>query len=326
MKYSVNPSALGSMLAIPSVVAEKHLKLASGNQLRVLLAFFKFMCNDDYIEKISEATSLKAAEIIDCLDYWADCQVLVTEKSQRQNSVEGDEQKDINRKKSNDVHQAHTVSGKPTRDEAVKRASGDESLQFLFDEVQKKLSKQITVAQMSTLIWLHDTYGLPIEVILMAVEYAVSEGKKNFSYIEKVCVDWAENDVCDITSAEKRLNQLYMTKSAWNFVRSAFGIDDRRPSKKESEYSDKWVNSFGFTKQMLKAAYDICIDATGKMSFPYIGKILEKWHKDGVKKPEDIKKSYDKPSGDGTNSAKSGTSYDIDKLNSTFNDFDSLGW
>lgn len=322
MKYSVNPSALGSMLAIPSVVAEKHLKLASGNQLRVLLAFFKFMSGDDYIEKISEVTSLKAAEIIDCLDYWTDCSVLVTDSKSRQISdAENESEKSAAKSRS-----VHTVSGKPTREEAVSRASGDEQLRFLFDEVQKKLSKQITVAQMSTLIWLHDTHGLPVEVILMAVEYSVSEGKPNFSYIEKVCVDWAENDVCDVAAAEKRLNQLYLTKSAWKFVRSAFGIEDRRPSKKENEYSDKWVNSFGFTKSMLKAAYDICIDSTGKMSFPYINKILEKWHKDGVKRVEDINKSSSKTSDGGKDGAKSGTSYDIDKINSTFNDFDSLGW
>ena len=39
------------MLAVPSVVAESHLKLASADQLKVLLAFFKYAGTDDYMIK-----------------------------------------------------------------------------------------------------------------------------------------------------------------------------------------------------------------------------------------------------------------------------------
>ena len=39
---------------------------------------------------------------------------------------------------------------------------------------------------------------------------------------------------------------------------------------------------------MLKAAYDICVDNTGKLSLPYINKVLEAWHRAGVATPDKI--------------------------------------
>ena len=313
MKYSVNPSVLGSMLAVPSVVAESHLKLASADQLKVLLAFFKYAGTDDYIENITAVSGVRAADVVDCLDYWASCGVLMCE-----GKAAAPAEKPA-------VNKAGAVSGKPTRDEAVRRAQNDDELKYLFGEIQCLLSREVTTAQMCTLVWLHDTYGLPASVILMAVQYSINEGRKNFSYIEKVCVDWAENDVVDVPSAERRLNQLYMSKSAWKIVCSAFGIDDRRPSAKESKFADRWVNEYGFTKQMLKIAYDRTIDSIGKVNFTYIGKILDKWHADGIKKPEQLNDDGGENNKPNT-SKKSETSYDIEKIKNQFNDFDNLGW
>ena len=39
---------------------------------------------------------------------------------------------------------------------------------------------------------------------------------------------------------------------------------------------------------MLQLAYDQCVDNTGKVSFPYINKILENWHKNGVHSKEQL--------------------------------------
>lgn len=315
MNFTVNPSVFGSMLAVPSVVAEKHLKLASGDQIKVLLAFFKFSQDKDYCEKISSVTGVNAASVFECLEYWADCGILLCD-SKKPND---EQQKNISDNKR--IKKDFSASGKPTREEAVKRAVDDGELKFLFDEIQQKLNKPITTAQMITLVWLHDNYGLPASVILMAVEYAKNEDKSNFSYIEKVCVDWAEHDVCDVASAERRISRLYMRKTAWKIVSKTFGIDERKPSAKESEFVDKWVNQFGYTKDMLKIAYDKCIDSTGKLSFPYIDKIIVKWNANGVKRPQDIDES--KPS---AKSGKTDTSYDIGQIKSKSNNFDNIGW
>ena len=44
----------------------------------------------------------------------------------------------------------------------------------------------------------------------------------------------------------------------------------------------------GANANMIFYAYEECVDRTGKMSMPYMDKIITSWHKNGVKTPLDI--------------------------------------
>lgn len=305
MNYSVNPNELTSIFALPSSIAEDHIKLASEYQLKAILIFIKNQNDNKVIDIISKRLSLSESEVVECLDYWVQRGVLTSE-----NSV-------IKEQKLSKVTSVTVSTEKPTREEAVNRISNSKELQYLTDVVQQKLSRPITTAEMKTLVWLVDCYGLPVPVIIMAVQYAIDSERLNFSYIEKVCIDWAKNDITTLQQAEERLNALYLSKTAWNIVRSAFGIELRKPSKQEKAYSDKWVNEYGFQKNMLTAAYDICINKTAKINFKYIGTVLDNWHKLGFKSPADLEKA------DSKSGAKDDTpSYSISKIKKKINNFD----
>ena len=150
------------------------------------------------------------------------------------------------------------------------------------------------------------------------MQYAYDSGKLTFGYLQKVCVDWAKNDIDTVSKAEERLNELYLSKTAWKITESAFGIEHRKPSATEKKYVEKWVNEFGFNKDMLEAAYDICINNTSKISFRYINTILESWHKKGWKKPTDIVEESPKKDSNG----KKSSFFDLDELKNNFNNFD----
>ena len=82
-----------------------------------------------------------------------------------------------------------------------------------------------------------------------------------------------------------------MGDQAWKIVSSAFGLERRKPSKKETELSLLWVNDWKMSKEMLEAAYEECVNAKSKFSFPYTAKIIDSWHEKGFKTPKDIQKS-----------------------------------
>ena len=91
-------------------------------------------------------------------------------------------------------------------------------------------------------------------------------------------------------------------------VERAFGIPHRKPSDKETEFAYKWVTEWEISFELLKEAYNICIDGKAKLSMPYINKILESWHSSGIKTPADIQKESKKQS-----SAKNASAtYNID--------------
>lgn len=308
MNYSLNPSALGSMFAVPSDVVTKHIKLAGSMQLKVLLVFLKYSSDENVEQTIAKTLNISTDDVRDALYFWAERQVLTDNSAPKElnsNPV-------VKTEKS-----AHIVS-KPSREDTVKRGAQSKEIQFMFNEVQMKLGRLVTYAEMSTLVWLHDNQGLPVSVILMAVEYAVSEGKTNFGYIEKMCIDWAKNGIYTLESAEKRINEMYMSSTAWRIVESAFGISHRRPSANEEKFSSKWVNEWGFKKDMLSIAYNKCIDNNAKISFAYINKIIESWYKSGIKSPDEINSDVEKT----TSKAKSGTSYKISEIKSKINNFD----
>ncbi|MBO5020248.1 MAG: DnaD domain protein [Clostridia bacterium] len=73
-----------------------------------------------------------------------------------------------------------------------------------------------------------------------------------------------------------------------------FGIDQRKPSTKETEYARLWLEEWKLDEEILAAAYEECVNQKSKFIMSYTAKIIEKWHKDGVKCVEDIKKKRNK--------------------------------
>lgn len=41
---------------------------------------------------------------------------------------------------------------------------------------------------------------------------------------------------------------------------------------------------------MIKLAFEITVNRTGKAAFNYMNKILQNWHENGVKTPDDVKR------------------------------------
>ncbi|MEG1887600.1 MAG: DnaD domain protein, partial [Oscillospiraceae bacterium] len=96
-------------------------------------------------------------------------------------------------------------------------------------------------------------------------------------------------------SAESYINDMHSKKSAWYAVCAAMSIERRSPSPKELQLAHQWVSDWQYGRDILRRAYEECVDAISKFSMPYVKKILDGWHKSGVKTIEDLTK-LEKPS------------------------------
>ncbi len=279
MKYYINSGALMSAFPVPSAVADKHIKLAGAVQLKVLLCVFRHSAEEISPEGIADFLSLSAADVKDALRFWVDAGIL---------ACEGETPVAV-RSVSEKPKSVRAATVKPTREEIARRGIESPEIAYLLREAQQKLGRALRQSESSTLVWLHDDEGMSVSVLLMLLEFAISDGKGNIGYIERTALSWIDDGVEDIAAAERKINEIYNTRSCWSTVCKAFGIDRRLPSKREEEYALLWVKERGYSHELLREAYNRCIDSTGKLSMPYIAKILEKWHKDGVKTPTDIK-------------------------------------
>ncbi|MBQ1967446.1 MAG: DnaD domain protein, partial [Clostridia bacterium] len=177
---------------------------------------------------------------------------------------------------------------RPSHEQIAVRCKECKDISVLFREAQTALGKTIGYDGQSVLIMMYDSYGLPVEVILMAIEYAVSQGKASFSNIAKIGKKWSELEIDSLEGAMEYIEEHNVVNEVWHKLRLLTDITNKRPTSKQFGYLTAWIKEYGYDANMIFYAYEECVDRTGKMSMPYMDKIITSWHKNGVKTPLDI--------------------------------------
>ncbi len=285
MKYSVNPASLFGAFSLPNAVVDRHIKMAGAVQLKTLLYIFRNPMAPIVAEDIAEYLSLPAADIRDSLAFWADAGLLLCEGEKAPVPQPAPQIKEKS---------VRPITQKPDRSEVIRRGNENAEIAFLLREAEVKLGRTLRQSESSSLVWLYDDEGISLSVLLMVIEFAISDGKPNIGYIERTALDWADCGVETVSDAEQKINEIYKTRSSFGVLRSAFGLGDRKPGKKELEYARLWVEEWKISRELLAHAYELCIDNTGKYSISYIASIIKKWHQDGVKAVADIKEEKPK--------------------------------
>ena len=195
----------------------------------------------------------------------------------------------------------------------AERISQSQEIAFLMQESQQILGRPLSPGLSSTLLLLHDDYGLPADVILMLLQYVKSRGKDNTSYIETVGRNWSSENILSHQMAEEKLRKLDEIAGAWRVIEQTVGIIHRSPSTREEQYANRWILEWKFSASMVREAYERCVNATGKLSMSYMNRILERWQKEGVFTPEQAALEQDgktKPVQNG----KEPATYDIEEF------------
>ena len=301
MEFTLNIKSVSNSFPVPCDIVDKYINLATETQIKALLIVMRELSDNIKPELISDKLKISLADAEDTLFFWAQCGILSAElkapqKSEKKISINTD---------------------LPSREDVIMRGMEDDKIRILLREAQLKFGRNLKNNESRLLVSLYDDYGMDISVILLLLQHAVSENKANISYIRSSAVKWLKADVRTVNDGERIIADEAKAKLAWGVVCRAFGIEPRNPSEKEAQFSDKWLNEWKFSPEMLKAAYDACIDQKVKLSFPYVNKILEKWHSCGYKTPADIK-NVEKPVKD--NKKNNFAGFDLDayeaKLNS----------
>ena len=274
MDYSINHILFSNAFAIPADVADKYLKFCKGEHLKVLLYIMRNIHAKPTAEDISNNIDLSLYDVNEALLFWADAGILICEKSQN----EPEKQKTVSR------------SLKPSREDVTSRGLEDPKLQYLLNQSQMILGRNLKGNELETFGWLYEDLGLPVSVILYIVQYSKQIEKANIRFIERIATDWVDKGVETIEQAEEQVRLMAMQEEAWAIVCKAFGIERRKPTKKENEYAFTWVNDWKLSLEMLEHAYETCVDTKSKFSFAYVAKVLENWHNSGYKTVNDIVK------------------------------------
>lgn len=282
MEYCWNASALRGVFALPNAVADTCLSLATAEQLRVLLWFSRHQPQWDAAVCATQV-GLSPDECEGCLRFWIDKGILAPVNAPAPVAA------DISQP------QARPAAVKPTIKEVLQYQKQHAEFSTLVEAASARLGKAIGHGDTATLLYLHDTVGLPMEVILMEIAYAVSIGKGNMRYVEKLALDWCDRDIASISAVDEHIRYLEACRQAGETVEKLLGAD-RPLGTTQQQMAEKWLLQWQFSDAMLLKAADITREKIAKMTpsfYSYMDKILERWFAEGIDRPDKI--PADKP-------------------------------
>lgn len=326
MKYKINPTELDTSFRVPSSLVDKHIRLANEHQLKVLLWILRNSPENPDIDKMCKALKMNKDDAADYLQYWVLTGVIIAQEGQIEPTPAPVQESAVSTPA---IPTAVTKSAapviapsKPSSVEIAQRIKESPIIGNLFREAQVKLGKTIGYEGQCMLLMMHDYDGLPVEVIYMLLDYCVSIGKTHNNYIATTGRNWGECEIDTIEKAAERISALRTADRVWKDFAALAGITNPKPTASQTAYLSRWCNSLGFSTDMIYLAYEEMADHTQKLSFAYMDKVLESWHKNGIKTPEDVRalkaaksapvaKKADTPAPK-TSKKQSDTSYDID--------------
>ncbi len=321
MDYIINPMKWNKSFAVPAEVVDNYLRLAGSVQIKVLLWLMRYSADEKSIEEMSKDIGVSTADCSDALTFWTETGILIKSSDISEKDFKTEEKQA--EKIDNTVLQNKAIVPeieivKPTAEQIAIRGDESEEIRFLFNEAQLRLGKTIGYDGQSALLMLHDSYGLPVEVIVTILEYCASVGKTSTSYILKVGKDWCEREIDTLEKADEVINELKATDELWNELRIKTGISTPRPTSSQMKYLNCWKNQYNFSIDMIYLAYEESANNIQKISFPYMDKVLQNWFKEGIKTPSDVNKAKQERSTQVVATkekvTKKKSSYDIDEF------------
>ena len=310
MDYYMNPHIAIPSFGVPNAVVDRYFKLAKAEHVKVLVYIFRAMSDSLTEEEVAENCGVTVYEVKEALLYWADAEILMPKNVP------------VSESKPKSGKAVVSKREKPSRQDILKRSLEDPKIQYLMTEAEIKLKRSINENEKRTLAWLYMDEGLDVSVILLVIQYAVSKEKTSIRFIEKVAMDLIEKGIENVADAAEEFQQKDMEDKCWLAVCSIFGIKRRKPSEKELASSVKWLNVWKISKEMLRLAYDACVDRKSEFSFSYVSKILENWHQEGYNTPEDVKAAATAKKESGKNDGDDYVTYDLNLFEKMLNSKD----
>ena len=348
MPYIPDNAKNETFFSVPESVAEDHIRVATGEQLKVLLLILSNP--KKYSSPAAVAKKLKtdgtAAE--DCIKYWLLTGVLKEESAENDKKAKEPEkfvpsqnkkepEKFVPSSADNKEQKSDSSSDKSEdkKDDSVQKTEKidpasiyfmmqhseissriDESpdLSALLCELQARMGKTIAHEGLSVFLMLYDYYGLPADVIYMLTDYCVKIGKGNYNYIKAVGQDWGMQEIDTIEKAAEKIQTLSEIDKIWNKFSVETGLKNPKPTSSQKKYFEKWLFTLKMDYALLVTAYEMTAEKTGKVSMSYMDKIIENWNAKGIKTAKDLEVEEANRSDAAAAKSDGSASYDLDKF------------
>ena len=290
----------GQFFAVPCAVAEHLLRLASHDQLKVLLYVLCHANTPLSAEQITQACSVRADAVEEALAFWQNVNILGSEQLtpviQRAEAVRPEQQEAPAippqaqpAPQPAPVRQSALSAGSTAMNlmpsEIAARKEQNQAMAELFAQTEKQAGRLLTQTEYKSLIWMHEYLRLSPDVILMLVTYCIGICKFSPAYMEKIALEWTENGVTSHENVQQDIRRREENRTYTGRIMRIFSLT-RKPTPKQQTFIDRW-QSKGFSFDLVSIACEKTRDAIGDTvtlnTFKYADAILSRWDAAGIR-------------------------------------------
>ena len=291
---------------VSNLFIDEYMKDANDAQLKVYFYLLRMLNADQAISVSGIADKFNHTEkdVIRALKYWEKQQILDLDFDENKALV-GIHLRDLSAQATpapqhnvlltsgpaqaqNATQETTPVYTKPaySLDQLREFKEREETSQLLFI-AEAYIGKPLTPSEIKTILFFTDVLHFSDDLIDYLLQYCVERGKKDFKYIEKVAVNWAEEGITTPKQAQKFSTRY--DKSVYSIMNSLGR--STAPTAKELEFIKRWTREYGFSTDIILEACERSSLATDRHRFEYAEGILSSWKDAGIHHKTDIQQA-----------------------------------
>ena len=163
--------------------------------------------------------------------------------------------------------------------------SRENTAQLLFI-AEQYIGRPLTPSEMKTILFFTDELHFSDDLIDYLLQYCVDRDKKDFKYIEKVAINWAQEGITTPKEAQRTVGKY--DKNIYAIMRELG--KDGSPTNTEMEFINRWIREYSFPLDIILTACQRTVLSTDKNRFKYAEGILKSWRESGVHCAADIRR------------------------------------
>ncbi len=310
--FKINPKIYSSMFSLPTEIADKGLKFASGEQLKVIIAIFR---NPEItIEEITKITNLSLGAVKECVEYWTDNGIL--HGAEKAEVVKTESQ--ITKPEKIKMPLPEIQFTNPNQAEIEKILKKNGAMKRLFNEAQEILGRTLGYSMQCTIYSVVYRYGITPDVANCLLYFAKSIDSTSQNDILKIAKYWAENGINNLASADDYINENEKALKVFRELATRTNNDTSAPTFAVMELFCEWLR-WGYGIDEIEKAFNImkAEKQTGRLIWNnvcHMNGTIKNWRKQSLNTLDDIEKGTKKfqSKAQKSNTQEKGTSFDVE--------------
>ena len=185
--------------------------------------------------------------------------------------------------------------------DVITAQNSQQEFRALCDEVQRLLGRPIHTEDRKILLGFVNYLGLPADVVSVLISYCKERDRQRGKVrtptlysIEKEAYAWAERGIDTMEEAAAFIQNQNLRYSRMSRLLNLLQIRGRRLTAAEERYASAWLE-MNFEDEVISLAYERTCVNTGGLNWPYMNKILQRWHEAGLHTAEAVRSGDRKP-------------------------------